>query len=628
MKKLLLLFLFTSLSSFSKPGQLVGKVSLIRGKVTLLAPGKKLPNELKLEDRVLEDASIVTREKSFVQIRFDDGSLLNIGPSSKVVVAKMDKEGNGIINLLKGKLRSDVKSNYEKKKRFFIRTRNTAVGVRGTEFETIYNPENQVTSLLTYQGEVAIAKTEDSIDLGKTNLKKAKRAVRRFDNKIVLEEEPELVDVNEEQLDKILSKESVVVKKGQFSQTVTKLESVSQPVVISPVQLNALYQNPTFKTKDEFKIKPTDVDPTKAKLSIVPETQSVPPEGIYNAEKKIFAPKAGGFIDRETGLYVPPSEDALFDQNHKVYYASNVGQIDSETGQYEPPVGLALDPKVGFVTRPLKEGTPSEFVAKVAEQKEKLNQSLAMDVIQSKSKETTRVSSSVRPLSNRELISKNIFSISYSSFSQTYNHESDTYLRSSREFESESGINLTLSVDYASGSRFQPFTSYTIKNIEFPSSQRGSYGQVGTKLSEMVVGARYSLKPKWNMTVKALLDQQYFLHHRISGSNTVTEFTRITIPKLQFGLDGTLIRSGRFSTELATYLGTNLPKTSGDQKLSPGLNYGLGLALKYWIYQRGILSLGLNNDFEVISTEGTTRVYEADTKRSTSALTLSFATYF
>ncbi|MCR9204447.1 MAG: FecR domain-containing protein, partial [Halobacteriovoraceae bacterium] len=189
---LIVILLAFSLPTLSKTRRLVAEVSLLRGKVSQLAPGERLARTLKVGDKVREDTSILTGDKSFVQIKYDDGSRTSLGPNSKIVVVKMDKKGNGVLNLLKGRVRNNVKQDYEGKKKFYVRTRNAALGVRGTEFETIYNSDSNLTSLLTYKGEVAMVKTKDNIDKSKTNLKKAKRVVRNFDNKIILEEEPEL----------------------------------------------------------------------------------------------------------------------------------------------------------------------------------------------------------------------------------------------------------------------------------------------------------------------------------------------------------------------------------------------------------------------------------------------------
>lgn len=615
--------------SEAKTRKFIGKVVKIRGIATQLSPGDKLATRVEEGQQIREESSILTRKKSFVQIRLDDGSLINIGPESKMIVSEMDTKGNGVVDLLKGKVRYDIKQNYEGNKKFFVRSRNAALGVRGTEFETIYNPENRITSLLTYTGEVAMVKTEDNQDHSQTNLKRAKRRVKNVGNKIILEEEPSLKPTTTKDLEEVFKNEKpVLVKRGQFSQTIKKTDNVSLPVKISPVQLNALFVNSEFEEADPDKVKKANVDSSTAQLSIKPAEQEVPPEGVYNSEKKIYAPKAGGFIDRETGIYVPPSADALFDQNNKVYVASNVGDIDETTGTYVPPFGLDLDAKNGFIAKKLRDDTPPQLVAQVLESKEKMNKTLSRDVVQAVGVSQTS-EGSFKPLSNRELISKNVFTLKFLPFTQTYTQEGDRILGSSREYESESSRDIELALDYASGSRWQPTSSFTFRSVTIPPSQRGSVGQTGTNLTSLLVGLKYSITSRWNAVTSIGLDQQYFLHHVTESSTTTSSFRRITIPKLRVGVEGSVIRSGRFSTDVGLTLGTNLGKTSGDHKLKAlGLNTTYFARIKYWMSASYFFTLGFEGSNESYSTEGTTAVYEADVSRSSNGLFATLSTYF
>ncbi len=629
LKYLFFIAFLVSTMSEAKVRRFIGKVVKVRGVVTQLSPGDRLATRLEVGQRIREEASILTRKKSFVQIRLDDGSNVNIGPDSKMVVTELDPKGNGVVNLLKGKIRYDIKQNYEGNKKFFVRSRNAAMGVRGTEFETLYNPENQVTSLLTYKGEVAIIKTEDNVDKSETNLKYAKRRMRNVNNKIILEEEPSLIDATTKDMEKAFEKaKPQLVKRGQFSQTVKKIDNVSQPVKISPVQLNALFVNKEFEEPDESKLKKANVDSSQAKLTLKPVDQEAPPEGVYDPERKLYAPKAGGFIDRETGLYVPPSPDALFDQNNKVYVASNIGDIDENTGAYVPPFGLELDAKNGFVANKLKKETPPSLMAQVLETKEKLNKNLARDVVQATGQAQT-IQGSFKPLTNRELISKNVFTLRYLPFSQTITQEGDTVLGANREYESDSARDIDLSLDYASGSRWQPTSRFTSRTVSIPTSQRGTVGQLGTGLTSLHVGLKYSMSSRWNVVTTVGLDQQYFLHHVTESSTTTSNFKRITIPKIRTGIEGSLIRSGRFSTDVGLMVGTNLGKTSGDHKLDAlGFNSTYFLKLKYWMSARYILSLGIEGSNESVSTEGTTAIYQADVTRSSSGAFVALSTYF
>jgi len=629
MVKISLFFIFTllSLQVSARTRRFVAKVSMLRGEVTQLAPGQHLARKLSLDQRVMEDASILTSPSSFVRLTFDDGSTISLGPNSKLVVYKMDKLGNGVVSLLKGRARTKVKEDFSIKKKFYLRTRNAALGVRGTEFETNYNPSNKVTSLLTYKGEVAMAQT-DNRNKEATDIKNAKRVVRNVDNKIILEEEPGLSKTSEKEMDSLLKKDGVLVKSGQLSQTLEKLETVSQPVKISPVQLNVLYRNQDLKKKKRSDVKVAEVDPSKSALAIKPAEQSTPSEGIYDPEKKLYAAKSGGFFDPATGLYIPPSSDATFDQVNKVYVASNIGSIDSDTGQYEAPLGLHLDPVEGFQLKKFNDKAPSQLIAMAKKNQKDLNSNLARDVVVAKGKEITK-SGSFKPLSNRELISKNILTISAAPFSQTINHENDNFLGGgSREFIAEDSMDLTLRLEYASASKWQPITYFTARNMPIDPPSRGTYGQVGDNLTSLGVGVKYSLNSRWSVIYLASLDQQYFLHHSTSSTTTTSQFIRVSIPNLMAGVQGSLIRSGRLSVEGGFLAGTNFSKTTGDHKLSSGISLNYNLSLRYWLSRHYIGEFGYFGGFQQHTTSGTSQVYEAEVKRSNSGLALKLSTNF
>lgn len=629
MVKLSLLIILLSLSSqiFARSRRFVAEVSMLRGEVSQLAPGEHLARKLSLGHRVMEDASVLTGNTSFVRLTFEDGSTISLGPNSKIVVYKMDKKGNGVVSLLKGRARTKVKEDFSIKKKFYLRTRNAALGVRGTEFETNYNPSNRVTSLLTYKGEVAMVQT-DNRNKEATDLKNAKRVVRNVDNKIFLEEEAGLSKTSEKEIESLLKKESVIVKAGQLSQTLEKIKSVSQPVKISPVQLNALYKNKDLKTKDKSKVKGTDVDPSKSVQAIKSADQNAPAEGLYDPEKKLFAPKSGGFFDPASGLYIPPTSDATFDQVNKVYVASNIGSIDGDTGQYEAPLGLDLDPVEGFKLKNFNDKAPLQLIAMAKKNQKELNNNLARDVIVAKGKQVTK-SGSFKPLSNRELISKNILTFSIAPFSQTINHENDNFLGGSRrEFRVEDSRDLTLKLEYASSSKWQPVTYFTTRSMPIDPSTRGNFGQVGDKLTSLGVGVKYSLNSRWSILSLASLDQQYFLHHSTSGSTTTSQFIRVTVPNLMVGVQGTLIRSGRLSVESGFLTGTNFPKTTGDHKLSSGISLSYNMALKYWFSRNYIGELGYFGGFQQHTSSGTSQVYEAKVKRSINGLALKVSTHF
>ena len=158
------LFVFNSTIAKANSNDLqIAEVVKIRGDVTMLAPRARLAHKVEIGDKFLEDTSILTGSKSFIKIKFIDNTEINLGPDSKIVIAEMKKDSVGIISLLKGRLRTEVQKDTNKPEvnKFFIRTRTAALGVRGTDFQTIYNPDIKMTSLLTYRGELAMAKFDE-----------------------------------------------------------------------------------------------------------------------------------------------------------------------------------------------------------------------------------------------------------------------------------------------------------------------------------------------------------------------------------------------------------------------------------------------------------------------------------
>ena len=67
-----------------------------------------------------------------------------------------------MISLLKGKLRTKVIPNLldpkTRKSKLFIKTKTAAMGVRGTDFTSIYNPSLENTSVITFEGDVRLPK--------------------------------------------------------------------------------------------------------------------------------------------------------------------------------------------------------------------------------------------------------------------------------------------------------------------------------------------------------------------------------------------------------------------------------------------------------------------------------------
>jgi hypothetical protein len=345
---------------------------LIKGKTVKLKKGDWLP----------EGSKVKTAARSFAKLLFIDKSQMNVAPKSQVEIKAFPKDKAGIINLIKGKVRSKVTKNYmnmdKSKSKLFIKTKSAAMGVRGTDFQVIFNPKNDVTSLVTFEGRVAMVKIDRDLPKIKINQ-----------------------DILESRLN---SSESVMVKQGQYSGVNPTSTRATVPVKISPSQLE------TMKNSEEGSGKKTDssmkgkgqssnigagaksekrsavgvrsiippgvsakafsseakiekvieksvggaeakeiVTVAKQQIEIVKE-DAPPPEGFLDKSTGVYAPPAGGYIDQNTGLYIPPPPGSSFDANAGVYVPPpTMGGFDQETGEYMAPEGLKLNDDGTFI---------------------------------------------------------------------------------------------------------------------------------------------------------------------------------------------------------------------------------------------------------------------------------------
>jgi len=324
----------------------VAKVIKARGKVYDVKTKKKL----KKGDWITEGAKILTKNRSFVKLLFIDKSKMSLGPNSKMIVTKFPKKKAGIITLMKGQLRSQVTKNYMKmtdkeKSKLFIRTKTAAMGVRGTDFQVNYNPENRNTSLITFEGVVAMG------SIGQ---------IRK--------------GLNQRRLERIVSSPTaVMVTRGQFSGVMPSVDTKPlAPIKINKKQLKALEKNDGSITKKK--------GPNKVRKKLA--VRNILPPGVQGADfagttkKELLKEfekvdlktariieselgnvsaintdisetdnqidlvdqtslKEGGLIDTQNVLYIQPPKDTAIDPMTNEYIMpAQLGSFDSSTGSY------------------------------------------------------------------------------------------------------------------------------------------------------------------------------------------------------------------------------------------------------------------------------------------------------
>jgi hypothetical protein len=339
--KLLVILLGLSFSSasFAATG---GTVILLRG--TAKVDGAK---SLALKDAVRAGSTIKTEAKSFVKILFADQTTMNIGPDTTLKIEETKAGDPSLVNLVGGQIRAKVTKDLLQgdkggsPEKMLIKTKTAAMGIRGTDFSVSFNAQNQITALITFEGNVAMARSSPGQDPAN-----------------------------------VLSSGNVQsVGPGQFSGAQPDLAQASTPVKISPVQLETLKANESFQGLGEKTAQKSDslsspIPPGVNAQSFssapaqAPAGNGPPPEGFFDAKSGAYAPRAGGYIDLSSGRYIPPPPGSSFDPNTGVYVPPKAaGQVDPVTGMYVPPKGVELDPVKGFVPEKGAAASPAQAQA-------------------------------------------------------------------------------------------------------------------------------------------------------------------------------------------------------------------------------------------------------------------------
>lgn len=320
----------------------VAKVVILRGQVKA-----KLSNgsivDVKADQSIPEGALLQTADKSFVKLIFIDKSQMNLGPNSQMIINSFPKKEAGIITLVKGQIRSQVTKDYmemddKSKSKLYIKTKTAAMGIRGTDFQVNFNPENQNTALITFEGKVAMAHIdkdarEDKFDQGK--------------------------------LERVVSSDkAVMVAHGQISAVNLNVgERAMTPTLLGTKQIDALKDNETgIKESTETDSKQyrnplppgadsstfSNVSPEMAKVS--DNSPITDPNGFFNVKTGEYKLPAGSIVDLNTVNIIPPPANAVFDPNTKTYVVpESFGKIDKSTGEYKAPEGLKLGTDGKFI---------------------------------------------------------------------------------------------------------------------------------------------------------------------------------------------------------------------------------------------------------------------------------------
>jgi hypothetical protein len=191
----------------------VAIVKMMRGKVHYELDGKTY--KIKKGTWVKKGAKVVTGGKSFVKLVFIDKSTVNVGPKSAMVIQEFSRKKAGLLNLLKGKIRSKVTKDYlemakGQKSKLYVKSPTAVMGIRGTDFMFSYSEKTKTSAAVLFEGNVSFSK-----------LKHGERAAYR-------------------NLEKFVDRDNIRIRPGEFSVASGGSKHATIPAVLNVQQKEVL----------------------------------------------------------------------------------------------------------------------------------------------------------------------------------------------------------------------------------------------------------------------------------------------------------------------------------------------------------------------------------------------------
>lgn len=136
-----------------------GTFVLVKGKV-YIESADTTRAEAKVNSKIFEGQMVVTEADSRAKIVMSDRNIINVLPNTKLKIEKYKtsaREKNVSLNLIEGRVRTNVEQDYDNKNnKFEVRTSTAVAGVRGTQFITSYDKRTQLTEIVTINGRVSL----------------------------------------------------------------------------------------------------------------------------------------------------------------------------------------------------------------------------------------------------------------------------------------------------------------------------------------------------------------------------------------------------------------------------------------------------------------------------------------
>ncbi|MDA8793516.1 FecR family protein [Bacteriovoracaceae bacterium] len=365
----------------AKPGaKNAALVKIVKGKAFKVINGKQSP--IKKKEWLKEGTTVKTEAKSFVRLVYTDKSTMNVGPKSEMKIEQFDNKEPGMINVIKGKIRSKVSKDYlkidKKRSKLLVRTPSAVMGVRGTEFVVSSNLITKGVNKGTYVSSVAVVEGNVMVaNLDKKMARRKKFNPRMADKMInkkglpttagkacVVQRNPKakkpqamkVVTMSAAQVDSI-AKNSVTEKASVTDESSTgqagkkkKMKKVALPPGISQEIADKKDDSAGGVSSLEKSVgKTAGVATEQVKDAVEKKMQSAPVNEIKAADGTIHVAAPVTLLDLDTGVTLPPSETATINEMGMVVHDDAVSF--SDTGSAQIAGDIKIDHSSGAIVK-------------------------------------------------------------------------------------------------------------------------------------------------------------------------------------------------------------------------------------------------------------------------------------
>jgi hypothetical protein len=267
--------------------------------------------------------------------------VITLNELSSVTLDSFKETNPCVVSLNNGSLRSKINQDYTKftasneKIKFIVKAGTAIMGVRGTDFTAIYNPEKNISTLITFEGSVAFAKSNGLTELphlltalNSQNVQTV--TANNFSTLTSNQSHPTApAAISKTQFEAIKNADPVTTKN-----TPSRSPNSTNPIIPPGVDAK------TFSDSNKQPLSTSEAPTPPASFSQNPSnnlSSQAPPEGRIDPKTLTVTPAAGGFINLKSGEYITPPANSTFDAKAQAYTPpANMGTVNAQTGEFTP----------------------------------------------------------------------------------------------------------------------------------------------------------------------------------------------------------------------------------------------------------------------------------------------------